>query len=285
MSHEAGYARYVRLTEEALRAALGVPPDTGFGTQSLRRAMAYSLFAGGKRLRPVLLLAAYGMYEEDLGPALAFAAAVEMIHTYSLIHDDLPAMDNDSLRRGRPTCHRAFGEALAILAGDALLNGAYELMAQSPHPRALPALREVAARAGDLGMIGGQAADVVQEGREADAENLLYIHEHKTAALMTAPVMCALTLAGAQAQDREAGLRYGRYLGLAFQIVDDLLDMRTEGRDVEAGKLTWPSVHGGERAVEDARRFTAVAVEAANAFGNRGVFLAELARRALTRVQ
>ncbi len=293
MDFEAAYARYAALSEEALREALALPQPALPGADALLRAMGYSLFAGGKRLRPVLLLSAYRMFSKDLRPALPFAAAIEMIHTYSLIHDDLPAMDDDDLRRGLPTSHRVFGEAVAILAGDALLNGAYELMSASSHPRALKALREIALRAGALGMIAGQAADIGCERKAADAETVAYIHRHKTADLMIAPVLCAMTLAGAGEEELEAGYRYGYNLGMAFQIVDDLLDLtgqpaslgKDSGKDSGAGKMTWPGTHGGDQAAQDARRFTLAAEEAARFFGGRGSFLAELAQRALTRVQ
>ena len=183
MNYNDQYAYYRRAVEETLRCA--VPADV---PNPLGDAMRYSLLAGGKRLRPVLLLAAYAILQRDLTPALPFAAAVEMVHTYSLIHDDLPAMDNDDLRRGRPTCHKAYGEGMAVLAGDGLLSLAFETMAQSRHPRAFAALGELAARCGTRGMVAGQCADLTAEETGGNAELLRYIHLHKTADLLTAPL-------------------------------------------------------------------------------------------------
>ena len=192
MNYNDQYAYYRRAVEETLRCA--VPADV---PNPLGDAMRYSLLAGGKRLRPVLLLAAYAILQRDLTPALPFAAAVEMVHTYSLIHDDLPAMDNDDLRRGRPTCHKAYGEGMAVLAGDGLLSLAFETMAQSRHPRAFAALGELAARCGTRGMVAGQCADLTAEETGGNAELLRYIHLHKTADRLTAPLAMGLTLAGA----------------------------------------------------------------------------------------
>ena len=208
MGFDQEQAAYILMIEQALRDALIEPeqdwPRDGI-PRNLNTAMRYSLLAGGKRLRPTLLLAACHLLLDDVSAALPFAAAVEMIHTYSLIHDDLPAMDNDDLRRGKPSNHKAFGESTAILAGDALLNLAYELMAQSQHPRALNALSVIAIAAGSRGMIAGQAADMWMEGREADTDMLRYIHSHKTADLITAPVVAGLILAGADDRQLEQG--------------------------------------------------------------------------------
>ena len=221
-----------------------------------------------------------------------FMAAIEMIHTYSLVHDDLPAMDNDDLRRGKPSNHKAFGEATAILAGDALLNLAYELMGRSAHPRALKALSAIASAAGSSGMIAGQAADMWMEGREADQVMLRYIHSHKTADLITAPVVAGLILAGADDRQLEQGRMYGCHLGLAFQIVDDLLDELGDetkmgkrlGKDHAVGKLTWPGLYGIEQAGKEAARQIDMAVKAAGFFGARGEFLIALAQNSLKRV-
>ena len=295
MGFDQEQAAYILMIEQALRDALIEPeqdwPRDGI-PRNLNTAMRYSLLAGGKRLRPMLLLAACHLLLDDVSAALPFAAAVEMIHTYSLIHDDLPAMDNDDLRRGKPSNHKAFGEATAILAGDALLNLAYELMGRSAHPRALKALSAIALAAGSSGMIAGQAADMWMEGREADQDMLRYIHSHKTADLITAPVVAGLILAGADDRQLEQGRMYGCHLGLAFQIVDDLLDELGDetkmgkrlGKDHAVGKLTWPGLYGIEQARDEAARQIDMAVKAAGFFGARGEFLIALAQNSLKRV-
>ncbi len=295
MGFEQEQAAYILMIEQALRDALIEPeqdwPREGI-PRNLNTAMRYSLLAGGKRLRPTLLLAGCHLLLDDVSAALPFAAAVEMIHTYSLIHDDLPAMDNDDLRRGKPSNHKAFGEATAILAGDALLNLAYELMGRSAHPRALKALSAIASAAGSSGMIAGQAADMWMEGREADQDMLRYIHSHKTADLITAPVVAGLILAGADDRQLEQGRMYGCHLGLAFQIVDDLLDELGDetkmgkrlGKDHAVGKLTWPGLYGIEQARDEAARQIDMAVKAAGFFGARGEFLIALAQNSLKRV-
>lgn len=277
--------------EAALRAymAAGLP-------EPLRAAMEYSLLAGGKRLRPMLCLSACEMMGGALEAALPLACALEMIHTYSLIHDDLPAMDDDALRRGKPTNHRVFGEAVAILAGDGLLNLAYETMLSSPiaaerPERALRAAGEIARRAGVCGMIAGQTADVTLEGHAPTAESVRYIHLHKTADLLTAPVVAGLMLAGATEAQLEAGRVYGQGVGLAFQIVDDLLDLEGDvrllgketGMDAQRGKQTWPAAFGVEKSRQDADAAVAQAVQALSPFGERGAYLCELARKTLVR--
>ena len=264
--------------------------------QPLRSAMRYSLLLPGKRLRPVLLLAAYHLVRDDWERALPFACAMEMIHTYSLIHDDLPAMDDDALRRGKPTNHRVFGEAVAILAGDGLLNLAYETMLSAPiaaerPEQALRAAGEIARRAGVCGMIAGQTADVTLEGHAPTAESVRYIHLHKTADLLTAPVVAGLMLAGATEAQLEAGRAYGRGIGLAFQIVDDLLDLEGDvsllgketGMDAQRGKQTWPAAFGVERSRQDAGKAIVQAVQALSPFGEREAYLRELARKTLVR--
>ncbi|MEG2604275.1 MAG: polyprenyl synthetase family protein [Clostridia bacterium] len=264
--------------------------------QPLRSAMRYSLLLPGKRLRPVLLLAAYHLLCEDWESVLPFACALEMIHTYSLIHDDLPALDNDALRRGQPTNHRVFGEGMAILAGDGLLNMAYETMLCAPAAlrepaRALRAVREIAMRAGVRGMIAGQTLDVKLEGQPPTQESVRYIHLHKTADLLTAPITAGLILAGADEEQLQAGRVYGQGIGLAFQIVDDLLDLegdaqtlgKATGMDAQRGKMTWPAVYGVQRAHADARRAVEQALDALSAFGARAEFLRELAEQTLVR--
>lgn len=264
--------------------------------QPLRAAMRYSLLLGGKRIRPVLLLMAYHMLREDWQAVLPYACAVEMIHTYSLIHDDLPALDNDSTRRGKPSNHVVFGEDMAILAGDGLLNMAYETMLNAPftreHPQlALPAIREIANRAGVCGMIAGQTLDVSLEGKAPSEDALRYIHQHKTADLLTAPVLAGLHLAGADERQLQAGECYGRCLGLCFQIVDDLLDVlgddlqvgKTLHKDETAGKQTWPALFGIEASKKQAQQLSQEACEALRVFGASAEPLAALAAELVNR--
>lgn len=271
--------------------SLGDIPET------LKKAMLYSLEAGGKRLRPVLLLAAYGLLHEDVTSALPYACALEMIHTYSLIHDDLPAMDNDDLRRGKPTNHKMFGEAVAILAGDGLLNAAYELMlrtaSQESSLSGLRAAEVIARRAGVTGMIAGQTLDVTLEGTEPTLEKVAYIHAHKTADLLTAPMEAGLLLAGASEKQLAAGRAYGYHLGLAFQMVDDLLDLEGDpvllgknvGMDATLGKLTWPSCVGEAQTRAEAAEHIDEAVKALAIYEEKANFLKGLAQSTLTRVQ
>ena len=272
-------------------------PKAGQVPQPLRSAMRYSLSLPGKRLRPILLLAAFHLVSDAWESAMPYAMALEMIHTYSLIHDDLPAMDNDDLRRGQPTSHRVYGENVAILAGDGLYSLAMETMleaalhAQEPR-RAIAAMEEIARRAGVRGMIAGQTLDVKLEGQTPSEALVRYIHLHKTADLLTAPMVAGLTLAGASAEDVAAGERYGRGIGLAFQIVDDLLDLQGDvallgkqtGMDAQRGKMTWPAVHGEARALADATHYVNEGIQALSRFGERAEFLQELARATLSRV-
>lgn len=282
--------------QEPMTQVEDVVPAEGTIPQPLRSAMRYSLLLPGKRLRPVLLLAAYHLLKDNWQEALPFACALEMIHTYSLVHDDLPAMDDDKLRRGQPTNHLVYGENMAILAGDGLLNLAYETMLSAPlcerePANALRAAREIARRAGVSGMIAGQTLDVKLEGSEPNRDNVRYIHFHKTADLLTAPVVAGLMLAGATEEQLEAGRQYGQGIGLAFQIVDDLLDIQGDvhklgketGMDEQRGKLTWPAVCGVEQSRSDAIEAVRQAVQAVQLFGSKGDFLADLAQKSLVR--
>jgi len=245
--------------DAALEGFLPKPPAA---PAPLCEAMAYSIFAGGKRFRPalaILVSQALGAPRERVLPA---ACALEMIHTYSLIHDDLPAMDDDDLRRGKPSSHKAFGEATAILAGDALLTLAFEVAAGSP-PEASPAsiCRELAAGAGAAGMVAGQVADLEAEGAGGGLEDLEYIHTRKTGALIRAAARVGAISAGAAAETVDLAGRFGEKLGLLFQITDDILDEtartqdlgKTAGKDAAAGKLTYPALLGLEKARETAR--------------------------------
>lgn len=288
------YADYQSMVTAALTPclqALGDVPDILF------RAMDYSLSAGGKRLRPVLLLAACDMAGGDLRGALPFACALEMIHTYSLIHDDLPAMDNDDLRRGKPTNHKVFGEGMAVLAGDGLLSAAFETMLNAAcgqtDLRGTRAARAIARRAGVTGMVAGQTIDVTQEGTTPTLEKVSYIHAHKTADLLTAPMEAGLILAGVEDARLNAGIDYGYHLGMAFQMVDDLLDVEGDaallgkqtGVDAAQGKLTWIALRGVEQTRRDAAEHVGLAIAAITSFGERANFLKELAQSTLERVQ
>ena len=279
-----------RLVEEALDRAL---PGEGAWPATIHRAVRYSLFAGGKRIRPQLVLAASDAVGGQRDEALPLACAVEMIHTYSLIHDDLPAMDDDDLRRGKPTSHKVFGEAIAILAGDALLTRALHLMAELPATadggrvaRRLAALRILGEACGTSGLIGGQVMDLESEGRAIAAADLERLHRAKTGALLGACVRGGAVLGGAKDSDLERLEGYAAAIGLAFQVVDDVLDAtegreqlgKTAGKDAAARKATYVSVHGLERASEMARALLAEALCAIAPFGERGATLAFLAR-------
>ena len=292
--YEARYQAYLQLIEKDLEKRMdGLAAKSSPYAEGLVKAMRYSLLSGGKRLRPVLLLAAYSACQQDVEAALPFAAGVEMIHSYSLIHDDLPCMDDDALRRGKPTNHMVFGEGMALLAGDGLLNLAFEVMVESSHPNALRALHAVARRSGSLGMIGGQTADITSSGQKPDESKVRFIHQHKTADMFQAAVSAGLILGGASQARLHAGEEYAAHLGMAFQIVDDLLDLEGDvsllgketHKDAQLGKMTWPSVVGTDRAKEDASREIAFAVEAAAQLEDGHGFLAELAVRTLNRVQ
>jgi geranylgeranyl diphosphate synthase type II len=253
--------------------------------------MRYSVFAGGKRLRPVLVIAGAEAVGGSAERVLPTACAMEMIHTYSLIHDDLPAMDNDDYRRGQLTNHKVFGEAMAILAGDALLTLAFGLIAENFAAGAAgPALREVladvAAGAGAAGMVGGQVADIEAEGRPASAETVDYIHRHKTAALIRTSLRVGATICGATPAQREALSVAGGAIGLAFQIVDDLLDVegtteqlgKTAGKDQAQHKATYPAVHGLEASRRRAAELIAEAERALAPLGAAADPIRALAR-------
>lgn len=266
----------------------------------LSDAMRYSLLAGGKRLRPVLCLAvaracAPDRAEEITEAVLPFAAGLEMIHTYSLIHDDLPAMDDDDLRRGHPTCHKAFDEATAILAGDALLTNAFSHMTRAKVPAdvLLEAVRLTSEAAGAAGMAGGQMLDLEGEGKKLSLEELRILNEKKTGALLFNACECGAVLAGASQKQRAAARRYGSELGIAFQITDDILDVvgdeATVGKEVrhdaESDKATWPSLVGLEKARELARMHCEAAEQALNGVfsGPDADFLRETSRKLVNR--
>ena len=260
----------------------------------LRDAMAYSLLSGGKRLRPVLLLAAHELIAPADETALRFAGALEMIHTYSLIHDDLPAMDNDTLRRGKPTCHVVYGEGMAVLAGDGLLSLAMEEMLSCPHERALSAARFIVQAAGVRGMVAGQCLDLAHEGEPPAQDLVTSIHRLKTGCLLTAPMEAGLCLAGAGEKQLTAGRTFGQLFGTAFQIQDDLLDLHGNeqdlgkhiGKDLTEGKMTWPALVGAEQAQKDVEYLTEQACAALEAtFGEASAFLCSLARSCTGRIR
>ena len=278
------YEEYRVLTEQALIPMLSSLGDI---PEPLKGAMCYSLQAGGKRIRPVLMLAACEAAGGSAETALPFACALEMIHTYSLIHDDLPAMDNDDLRRGKPTNHRVFGENIAILAGDGLLNAAAELMAshavRMDDMRGVRAMEMIMRHAGVTGMIAGQSLDVTSEGKEPEEGLVSRIHRHKTADLLEAAVEAGLVLAGASEDRIAAGRQYAYHLGLAFQMTDDLLDVRGnasmmgKNTGMDANKMTWVALKGVEGTEHDACREIEMAKDALKNLHGHISFFAELA--------
>jgi geranylgeranyl diphosphate synthase type II len=261
---------------------------------SIHRAMRYSVQAGGKRVRPILCLEAARIFATDVTPVLPVACALEFIHTYSLIHDDLPALDNDDLRRGKPTCHKKFGEATAILAGDALLTLAFETLANAPigPARRVAILSHVAASAGTInGMVGGQVADLEAEGKTIQPADLEYIHRSKTAALIRASVVAGAI--GGGADDEEVGRlkRFGEAIGWAFQVVDDILDVeessaalgKTAGKDAAQQKATYPSLYGLEKSRQFAKELEARAMAEIEPYGTGAARLRELAEMIVQR--
>src|SRR6266571_699990 len=255
---------------------------------SIHTAMRYSVFAGGKRIRPILCLETARVFASDVTPALHPACAMEFIHTYSLIHDDLPALDNDDLRRGKPTCHKKFGEAIAILAGDALLTLAFETLANAPvdPSRRVAILSHVAASAGTInGMVGGQVADLEAEGRAIEPAELEYIHRSKTAALIRASVVAGAISGGADDENVSRLKRFGETIGWAFQVVDDILDVeessaalgKTAGKDAEQQKATYPSVFGLERSHEISKDLATKAIAELTPYAERASRLREIA--------
>ena len=287
------YSRYVGMVEEALERLLPstqveCPAQGGVIPAYLCETMRYSLLAGGKRVRPVLLLAACEMLGGDMEQAKIAAGALEMIHTYSLIHDDLPGMDDDDYRRGRPTNHRVYGVGHAILAGDGLLNYAYECLLKNAldHPQNLKGLvraaSAIAGRAGVCGMVAGQSLDLLSEHREPDATRLSYIHTHKTADLLTAPLMAAAHIAGASQAEFDALEAFGMSLGIAFQIDDDLLDV--EGDAAQLGKQTGMDAQRGKMTSRArSAQLWAQAEAALDGLGERAWFLREFAEGLRTR--
>jgi geranylgeranyl diphosphate synthase type II len=269
-------------------------PKASCKPATIHKAMRYSIFAGGKRLRPILTLAAAELCGGSADDALLAACSVECIHTYSLIHDDLPCMDDDDLRRGRPTSHKVFGEGIAVLAGDALLTVAFELLAQAPSSARYPTavqITEMARASGSQWLIAGQVLDLENEGKPVTKATLKFIHLSKTAALLT----CALRLGAMSAQATPAKLQaltdFGRALGLAFQVIDDILDVtqtteklgKTAGKDLAATKATYPALFGLKRAREIADQLTQEALGALKPFGKKASIMRAIAESLLVR--
>jgi len=255
---------------------------------SIHKAMRYSVFAGGKRVRPILCLESARIFSSDVSAAIYPGCAIEFIHTYSLIHDDLPALDNDDLRRGKPTCHKRFGEAAAILAGDALLTLAFETIAAAPvdADRCVKMASEISKSAGTVnGMVGGQVADVEAEGKGVGPEMLEYIHRSKTAALIRASIAAGAICASALDQDVARLRSFGETIGWAFQVTDDILDVeesstalgKTAGKDIAQKKATYPSVFGLERSHQIAKELYEKAISELAVYGEKASRLREIA--------
>jgi geranylgeranyl diphosphate synthase type II len=274
-----------------------VPPAKTFPPKVFE-AMRYSLFAGGKRVRPIFAIASAEALGAKTAGLLPIAGALELIHTYSLIHDDLPAMDDDDLRRGRPTCHKVYGEAIAILAGDGLLNRAFEVLSDPRRlktvtaVRLLAIMREISLASGVYGMVGGQVVDMESEGKDVDLPTLEYIHTHKTGALIRASVRTGAIYAKASEKRLKALTRYGERVGLAFQIADDILDIvgsreetgKDVGGDLKKGKKTFPGFYGLEESRRRAKEVADQALAALNDFDRKADPLRELAKYIVTRV-
>ena len=291
-------AQYLSQGKEFVDAAIcDYLPDENSYPASIHKSMLYSVLAGGKRLRPVLVIAsteAVGGNRQDILP---FAIAVEYIHTYTLIHDDLPALDNDDLRRGKPTNHKVFGEAIAILAGDALLTQAFYLMTHSssmstiPPERLLQAAHDMTGAIGTSGMIGGQVVDIESEEKSIDAQTLEYIHTHKTGCLIKACIRAGAILSQADSDQLEALSNYGEQIGLAFQIVDDILDITADesllgkdiGSDVDKGKVTYPALYGLAKSKRKAKKLVEEGVACLEIFDHRAEPLRGIGRFFLQR--
>lgn len=278
-----------QVLEQVLPEESALPPR-------LHEAMRYALLAGGKRLRPILALAAAEAVGGDGNALIREACALEFIHTYSLIHDDLPAMDNDAFRRGQPTTHMVFGEAMAILAGDALLTEAFAILSSSTPNRSsaqhiIEVIKLIAEAAGSRGLIGGQVVDLESEEKAIDKNQLDYIHTHKTGCLITASVILGAILAGSTSQQIACLRDYGAAIGLAFQITDDILDVtestqtlgKTAGSDQKKNKATYPALHGLEEARKKQQALYAAALNALQTFDDKGDPLRSIARYIIER--
>jgi geranylgeranyl diphosphate synthase type II len=274
-----------RQIEAALEQSL---PSADTPPATIHQAMRYSVFAGGKRIRPMLCMEASRIFSAETKAAVEAGCAIEFIHTYSLIHDDLPALDNDDLRRGKPTCHKQFNEATAILAGDALLTLAFETLSRIPADaaRCVGVIREVSSAAGTRnGMVGGQVADIEAERKPVTAEMLSYIHRSKTAALIRGSVIAGAICGGGEPEDGERMRRFGDNIGWAFQVVDDILDVeessaalgKTAGKDQAQQKATYPALFGLQKSREFATELATKALDELSVYGERASRLRELA--------
>ncbi len=285
---------YLNERENIINKALDnlLPVEDEF-PQRLHKAIRYSVFAGGKRIRPILAMACTEVFGKGIENIINTACAIELIHTYSLIHDDLPAIDNDDLRRGKPTCHKAFGEAMAILAGDALLTAAFDIMAKTPVKGGdearllLKVIHEIGKAAGSSGMVAGQAVDIESEGKEGVAFPVLeYIHIHKTGELILASCRAGAIMSQAGDKELEAITKYGEAVGLAFQIADDILDVEGSkeetgkgvGGDEKKGKITYPSLLGIDEAKKRAEDLVDMAVTSLKDFDEKAEPLRKIAR-------
>lgn len=259
----------------------------------LSGAMSYSLMAGGKRIRPILAIAGYEAGGGRSGNIMPVASSLELVHTYSLIHDDLPAMDNDDFRRNKPTAHRVYGEAVAILAGDALLTDAFNIISNSgvSPGKLVRVIRELTKAAGPEGMVGGQTVDIILEGKKAKKKDIVYIHSHKTGALIRGSVRIGAIMAGASPAKLKALTEYGEKIGLAFQIIDDILDIictkeemgKSTGSDDAKGKNTYPSTFGLKESEKIAERLVDDSVKALKGFDRKADPLREIAGYILLR--
>jgi len=298
--------RYLQDKKEIVDASLEKYMSSHFASagegefpHSLHKAVRHSLFSGGKRIRPILTIAAFEAVGGKGDGILPFACALEMIHTYSLIHDDLPAIDNDDYRRGQPTCHKVFGEAIGILAGDALLTEAFKLLTNRKlyediirdQYLILDIIHEVAQAAGIFGMIGGQVVDIESEGKKIDFPTLQYIHTHKTGALILVSVRIGVKLGSVNEETLNAFTRYGEGIGLAFQIADDILNIegkaallgKKTGSDLFKGKATYPSLLGLDESRRKAKELVGSAIEALRPFGSEADPLREIAHFIIAR--
>lgn len=290
MDFDSKYKEYLNIVNQGLEEFL--PLKEG-NKKTIHEAMRYSLMAGGKRIRPVIALGVCDIFEYDLAEALPFACAIEMIHTYSLIHDDLPSMDNDDLRRGKPTNHKVYGDAMAILAGDGLLNLAFEVMSASMIKdkdtayRKVFAMNVIANASGINGMIGGQVIDIESEGKLICEDTLREMHSLKTGALLRAPVLAASYLCGLDQRERSILDVYASRIGLAFQIKDDILDVEGDtqklgkscGSDENNKKSTFVSLFGLDKSRQLLDQVTQEAIESISYFGTRTAFLEQLAKK------
>lgn len=286
---------WLKATQKEVDSALGrFLPRENTAPKTIHKAMRYSIFAGGKRLRPILCLAAAEACGGEVEQALAPACAVEIMHTYSLVHDDLPCMDDDDLRRGRPTSHKVFGEGMAVLTGDALLTEVFSIIAQTPATKRYGVgdyVQEIAVTGGSRKLIGGQVLDLEGEGKSLSKAQLIRIHEAKTAALLTCSVRLGAMTANATPRKLEALTDFGYNLGLAFQVIDDILDVtqttemlgKTAGKDEAVDKSTYPSILGLDASRKEAARLTRKSLKALEVFGKKGARLEQIARYLLER--